>query len=167
MNISPTQRNSPKEKRTFTFFRSRTLSSSSNDSNNGSNITAVNNNNNGSTSPRLSPRSLFDRVRKRSQSDALAASSNKSPQSSIEQINQQKYQESLQLHLQQQLYLSQQKQAILQQQQQQNGFFSNGRKLNHSISEEKDESHCTFESNDFNNNGKSQWSSPPAKVRFF
>jgi len=150
MNISPTQRNSPKEKRTFTFFRSRTLSNSSNDSSNGIN--------NGSTSPRLSPRSLFDRVRKRSQSDALA-SNNKSPQSSLEQINQQKYQENLQLHLQQQLALQQQRQLS-----QPNGhYYHHHRKLNHSISEEKD----TDYHNDFNNNnGDSNWlTSPPNRLQ--
>lgn len=58
MNLTP-NKNSPKEKRSFTFFRSRTLSSSSAESNNGL-----------STSPRISPRSLLDKVRKRSQSDA-------------------------------------------------------------------------------------------------
>jgi hypothetical protein len=62
MSISPTinspkSTNSPKEKRSFTFFRSRTLSGSSNESS-------------GPSSPRLSPRSLFDKVRKRSQPDA-------------------------------------------------------------------------------------------------
>lgn len=58
MNLNP-DKNSPKEKRSFTFFRSRTLSSSSADSSTGLSI-----------SPRISPRSLLDKVRKRSQSDA-------------------------------------------------------------------------------------------------
>lgn len=81
MNSSPNQRQSPKEKRTFTFFRSRTLSNSSNES-------AGTSSTSGlasavappSTSPRLSPRSIFDKVRKRSQSDV------KSPPT-LEQIN--------------------------------------------------------------------------------
>lgn len=59
MSISPTinqpAKASPKEKR-FAFFRSRTLSGSSNESN-------------GPSSPRLSPRSLFDKVRKRNSSN--------------------------------------------------------------------------------------------------
>lgn len=58
MSLNP-NKNSPKEKRPFTFFRSRTLSSSSADSSTGVSI-----------SPRISPRSLLDKVRKRSQSDA-------------------------------------------------------------------------------------------------
>jgi hypothetical protein len=57
---------SPKEKKSFQFFRNRTMSNSSNESNTGNIAT--------STSPHVSPRSFFDRVRKRSQSDA------KSPQ---------------------------------------------------------------------------------------
>jgi len=55
-------RNSPKEKRGFTFFRSRTLSNSSNESSGGGGGS-------GNGSPKVSPRSLFDRVRRRSQSD--------------------------------------------------------------------------------------------------
>ncbi len=98
---------------------------------------------------------MFDRVRKRSQSDAHA-SNNKSPQSSVEHINQQKYQENLQLHLQQQLALQQQKQLS-----QPNVYHShNHRKLNHSISEEKD----TDYHNDFNkNDGHSSWLSTPSQ----
>lgn len=70
MSISPTvnspkSTNSPREKR-FTFFRSRTLSGSSNESS-------------GPSSPRLSPRSLFDKVRKRSSNDVKNA--HNSPQS--------------------------------------------------------------------------------------
>ena len=99
-------------------------------------------------------------MRKRSQSDAV--SSNKSPNNSIDNINQQKFQENLQLHLQQQLFL-QQKQQFVQQQQQQNG----ARKLNHSISEEKDDHHDYDNQNDFNNNGKSNWPSPNPKVNIF
>lgn len=66
ISISPT----PKEKKPFPFFRTRTLSSSSNDSggNNGvvgGSVTNIN------TSPRLS---IFDKVRKRSISDAKSSS---------------------------------------------------------------------------------------------
>lgn len=79
------QRQSPKEKRSFTFFRSRTLSNSSNDSSSGAAAAAAaaagmssspggptvpSPSSQSSTSPRLSPRTLFDKVRKRSQSDA-------------------------------------------------------------------------------------------------
>jgi hypothetical protein len=161
MNTSPNQRNSPKEKRSFTFFRSRTLSASSNDSSNNGAVLASatvnnNNNNNGSTSPRLSPRSIFDRVRKRSQSDAVNSSggNNKSPQNSIEHINQQKFQENLQLHLQQQLIIQQQKQLLE----------MNGRKLTHSISEENDADYYNDVNNNTNNNARSTWPNPGNKV---
>ncbi|RNA01427.1 5 -AMP-activated kinase subunit gamma-2 [Brachionus plicatilis] len=77
MNLPP-NKNSPKEKRSFTFFRSRTLSSSSADSTNGV-----------STSPRISPRSLLDKVRKRSQSDA------KSQQPTVETISDKPQQQQL------------------------------------------------------------------------
>ena len=77
MSSSPSQRgtNSPKEKRSFTFFRSRTLSGSSNESNSGGAGGGGGQVIPASTSPRLSPRSLFERVRKRSQSDAKSPSS--------------------------------------------------------------------------------------------
>jgi hypothetical protein len=67
MSLSPTinqPKASPKEKR-FTFFRSRTLSGSSNESSNG-----------GPASPGLSPRSLLDKVRKRSSQNEKTSSSN-------------------------------------------------------------------------------------------
>lgn len=68
MSLSPTinqPKASPKEKR-FTFFRSRTLSGSSNESAS----------NGGPVSPGLSPRSLFDKVRKRSSQHEKTSSSN-------------------------------------------------------------------------------------------
>ena len=167
MNLSPIsiiRRNSPKEKRTFTFFRSRTLSSSSTESTGGGGGNGSGGNSytggNGPPSPRLSPRTLFDKVRKRSQSDVKS-------QASVEQVGLNTYQQNLQLHLQQQLQekLLMQQQELMQQQMllkrqlqppgnglssSSNGSGSNnnlavaingGRKhLNHSISEENDES---------------------------
>jgi hypothetical protein len=167
MNLSPItvlNRNSPKEKRTFTFFRSRTLSSSSTESNGGgggggggSGGNSYNSTGLGPPSPRLSPRTLFDKVRKRSQSDVKS-------QPSVDQIGLNTFQHNLQMHLQQQL----QEKLLLQQQEQfqqhlllkkqmlnanaqqslpasSNAIISvsinGGRKhLNHSISEEGDES---------------------------
>jgi hypothetical protein len=165
MNLSPItvlNRNSPKEKRTFTFFRSRTLSSSSTESNGGGGGSGGNSYNStglGPPSPRLSPRTLFDKVRKRSQSDVKS-------QPSVDQIGLNTFQHNLQMHLQQQL----QEKLLLQQQEQfqqhlllkkqmlnananaqqslpapSNAIISvsinGGRKhLNHSISEENDES---------------------------
>lgn len=140
MNLSPTQRNSPKEKRSFTFFRSRTLSSSSTDSNTGV----------PSTSPRLSPRSLFDKVRKRSQSDAKSQPSvdqiSASAGSNSNNYNLNIHQQNLQYNLQQQLLLQQQQQLLLSQQvRAESGprSVSSGtsvrKHLSHSISEENDE----------------------------
>lgn len=83
MSSSPSQRSSPKEKRSFTFFRSRTLSSSSNESTGGGGTNSGGGANLVSTSPRLSPRSIFDRVRKRSQSDAKSQQSVESLSSSV------------------------------------------------------------------------------------
>ena len=68
MNISPT----PKEKRPFQFFRTRTLSSSSTESGStGGGVSGGSVTNIHTTSPRLS---IFDKVRKRSQSDAKSSS---------------------------------------------------------------------------------------------
>lgn len=136
MNLSPTNRNSPKEKRTFTFFRSRTLSSSSTDSNGGQ-----------STSPRISPRSLFDKVRKRSQSDVKTPPpidpGPSGPNGSNQNIYQQQQQQQQQLHQQhQQLLLL--KKSI-------NGN-SVRKHLSHSISEENDEAI----SNEYINNSNNQ-----------
>ena len=147
MNLSPT----PKEKRPFTFFRSRTLSSSSTESTGGGGSGGGGGGGGGSTgggnvSPRISPRSIFDKVvRKRSQSDVKSSSSVEP----ISNLNQ--FQHNLQQHLQQQLLqqqLLQQKmgssEPAKQQQQQQkriNGqvVTVNRKHLSHSISEEKDE----------------------------
>lgn len=153
------QRNSPKDKKTFTFFRSRTLSSSSNESNGGGsggtsygssvgsgginiaihNLINGNNNgnsNNNSTSPRLSPRSLFEKVRKRSQSDVKS-------QSSTEHVNNinsnyTSLQEKLIQHHQQQL---QQHQLLLKKQNSLGppSVGSCRKHLSHSISEENDD----------------------------
>lgn len=76
INISPI----PKERRPFPFFRSRTLSSSSTGSNEGGvNVANGSTTNVAATSPRLSTRSILDKVRKRSNSDAKA--------STVDQIN--------------------------------------------------------------------------------
>lgn len=93
INISPI----PKEKKPFQFFRTRTLSSSSNESGGtggsggitGGSVTNIH-----TTSPRLS---IFDKVRKRSQSDAKS--------SSIDHVNSNltHFQQNLQRHLQDQL----------------------------------------------------------------
>jgi hypothetical protein len=130
MSISP----QPKEKRSFQFFRTRTLSSSSTESGGGGGGGGGGNNGGGTISPRVSPRSIFDKVvRKRSQTDIK-------PSNSIEQINQ--LQLNLQMHLQQQL----QQQQLQQQQAQVRKKIVNGhvvnvsrKHLSHSISEEKDE----------------------------
>jgi hypothetical protein len=154
------QRNSPKDKKTFTFFRSRTLSSSSNESNGGgsggtsygssvgsgginiaihnliSGNNIGNNNNGSSTSPRLSPRSLFEKVRKRSQSDVKS-------QTSTEHVNNinnnyTSLQEKLIQHHQQQM---QQHQLLLKKQNSLGppSVGSSRKHLSHSISEENDD----------------------------
>ncbi len=76
MSSSPSQikNQSPKEKRTFSFFRSRTLSNSSSEST-GGNANNPNALSNSGGSPGISPRALFERVRKRSQSDAKSQNS--------------------------------------------------------------------------------------------
>ena len=175
MNLSPISvlnRSSPKEKRTFTFFRSRTLSSSSTESNSGgggggsgSGGNSYNGQGVGPPSPRLSPRTLFDKVRKRSQSDVKS-------QPSVDHVN--TFQHNLQMHLQQQL----QEKLFMQQQEQfqqhlllkkqmlssnasqppivsSNAILSvtinGGRKhMNHSISEENDESIINEEQDSLN-----------------
>jgi hypothetical protein len=156
MNLSPTQRNSPKEKRTFTFFRSRTLSSSSNDSSSsvaGSSSASTSAAAQSSTSPRLSPRLLFERVRKRSQSDAksqtsvenLTSPSQSQPSpngSSANGNNGPIDQKALQLHLQQQLAKSKLKvpggSSAASNSASSSGSASR-KHLSHSISEENDE----------------------------
>jgi len=65
MSISPTI----KDRRPFQFFRTRTLSSSSTGSNEGSGAQNSGSNSNIQSSPRIS---IFDRVRKKSQSDVKA-----------------------------------------------------------------------------------------------
>ncbi len=175
MNLSPISilnRSSPKEKRTFTFFRSRTLSSSSTESNSGggggggSGGNSYNGQGVGPPSPRLSPRTLLDKVRKRSQSDVKS-------QPSVDHVS--TLQHNLQMHLQQQL----QEKLLMQQQEQfqqhlllkrqmlnsnlsqapiassSNAILSvsinGGRKhLNHSISEENDESIINEEQDSLN-----------------
>lgn len=159
MNLSPSNRNSPKEKRSFTFFRSRTLSSSSNESNGGGGGGGSGGGGQ-STSPRLSPRSIFDKVRKRSQSDAKS-------QTSVDQLSNNNsnnslnvHQHNLQLHLQQQLQeqLLQQQQQLLKNknilpQQIVNGLVR--KHLSHSISEENDEAiHNELNNNNYIDNDK-------------
>lgn len=100
MNISPT----PKEKKPFQFFRSRTLSSSSTESNGGNNLSTGSNPS--TTSPRNSTRNFLDRVRKRSNSDVKASNSVDKIDGSLNQ-----YHQSLQKHLQEQLFKDQQKLA--------------------------------------------------------
>lgn len=59
---SPKNHTSPKEKRSFSFFRTRTLSTSSNEASSGP------------SSPRLSPRTLFDKVKNKiTQSDSKSS----------------------------------------------------------------------------------------------
>lgn len=129
MNLTPNNKNSPKEKRSFTFFRSRTLSSSSTDSNNGQ-----------STSPRISPRTLLDKVRKRSQSDVKSQQSvdNISESNRILQYN-------LQQHYQQQ---QQQQQMLLKKANAQSavnsGSGSMRKHLSQSISEENENVYNEF-----------------------
>ena len=76
MSLSPT--NLKTEKRGFQILRSRTLSSSSAGSNDG-NVSGGSQNSN-FISPKISPKSIFDRVRKRSQSDVKSSNS-------VDQIN--------------------------------------------------------------------------------
>lgn len=140
MNISP----QTKEKRSFQFFRSRTLSSSSTESSSGvgsagagGSITNIL-----TTSPRLSPhRSFFDKVRKRSNSDVKASNS-------IDQINGNlnQFQHNLQKHLQEQLLKDQQqklkKDELISPKQRIINSLAvniNRKHLSHSISEECDD----------------------------
>jgi hypothetical protein len=61
---SPKNQASPKEKKSFNFFRARTLSTSSNEASSGP------------SSPRLSPRTLFDKMKSKiTQSDSKSSSS--------------------------------------------------------------------------------------------
>ena len=148
MSSSPSQKNSPKEKRSFTFFRTRTLSSSSNESTGGGGGNSGGGGGILSTSPRLSPRSIFDRVRKRSQSDAKSQSSvdhvvgsYSSNNGSINNVNS--------IHSSSNSSSINSNNLSVQQQQQQQNKKSNGgppiigniirKHLSHSISEENDE----------------------------
>ncbi|CAF0727100.1 unnamed protein product [Brachionus calyciflorus] len=130
INMNINSKNSPKEKRSFTFFRSRTLSSSSTDSNNGP-----------STSPRISPRSLLDKVRKRSQSDVKS-------QQSVDNLD--NSQKNLQFNLQQQYQQQQQQQLLLKKSNGQlNAPVPMRQRLSHSISEENENVYNEINTNNY------------------